>query len=75
MTTWVDGIGPPLEQIAEDCEQALELPGTEPQMFKDTLALIGEVYRLRGLLDDADSREQHLRAGQRAAIRRRQARS
>ncbi len=52
--TWVDGIGPPLEQIAEDCAEALALPGTEPQMFKDTLALIAEVNRLRNALDTVD---------------------
>lgn len=53
--TFIDGIGPPLQQIAED--YAAWLPGdasfamTHLQCAKDVLALVAEVNRLRDALE------------------------
>ena len=44
---WVDGIGPPLRQIKEDCEATLDRePKGEPSDESDILALIAEVEKL-----------------------------
>lgn len=45
---WVDGIGPPLEQLEKDYEGALTAGAS-----RDVLALIAEVKRLRGWRDQA----------------------
>lgn len=45
--TFVDGIGPPLEQIEEDYRFLLD--STCGGMAEDILALIAEVYRLRAM--------------------------
>ena len=44
---FIDGIGPPLQQIEDDAREGLVLPGTEPRQAQDTVALIAEVVHTK----------------------------
>lgn len=50
--TFVDGIGPPLEQIAKDYTEPLDvdMEGLDEDVARDVLHLIHEIYRLRSLI-------------------------
>ena len=46
---WVDGIGPPLQQIEADMRELVD--STVGGIAQDALALMAEIRRLRGILE------------------------
>jgi len=59
--TFVDGIGPPLEQIQQDCYERLGVDDGK-RSERDILALIAEVKKLRRELARECSLNEHARA-------------